>query len=173
MLQHIDKLRAYFNSNARNPAPKNFWEVFCAYLWLFLVVSTRFHLLFGTLKTTASACSAPVCGNQCGQKRFLSKASGSWPPPDCSRVTQSRATAQRRLLLSVYPEPADYQKTFCGTSNRSNESYPLQNGLSPHAPTHRHTLHRQSAGGFLPCDEWRACAAHDSNCGFCSIVITP
>lgn len=57
-------------SNARSPGPKNFREVFCAYLWLFLVFSTRFYLLFGTLKTTVFAYSAPGCGNQCGQKRF-------------------------------------------------------------------------------------------------------
>lgn len=38
-------------------------------------VSTRFYLLFGTLKNTVSVRSVPVCGNQYGQKRFPP---GSW-----------------------------------------------------------------------------------------------
>lgn len=80
MLQHIDKLRPYFNSNARNPAPKLFCKVYCDYLCLLLVLSTRFRLLFGTLKYTASECSEPSCGNQCGQKRFPPKAGTRYQP---------------------------------------------------------------------------------------------
>lgn len=141
------------------------------------MLSTRFYFLFDALKSTVSACSVPVCRNQCGQN-----ASQSWTvmfrrPRVGSvfycRVTRSRTTAQRHLLPCVYPEFADRHKTSCGTSSRSNGSCPLQNVLSPHALMHRHTLHRRSAGEVLPSDEWRAYAACDSNCGLCSIVITP
>ena len=31
----------------------------------------------------------------------------------------------------------------------------------------------QAGGGSFPCDGWHACAAYDSNCGLCSIVLTP
>lgn len=142
-----------------------------------MVITAWFHLLFGTLKTTVSACSAPACGNQCGQKRFPPRA-GACHRPQAGSVfivglTQSHTAAQRRLLPSVYPGAADRHKTFCGTSSRSSGSSPWQNALTSHAPTHRHTLHRQSDGEFLPCGEWRVCVACDNNCGLCSIEITP
>ena len=88
-------------------------------------------------------------------------------------ATRSHAADQRRPSPPVYPGVANRHKTFCGTSSRSNGSSPLQSNLSPHVPTHRHTLHRQSAGEALLCDEWCACVACDSNCDLCSMVITP
>ena len=43
------------------------------------MVFNRFYFLFGPLVSAVSACSAPGCGNECGQKRFLPRASDVSP----------------------------------------------------------------------------------------------
>lgn len=163
--------------NSRLHAPKEILGIFCTNLWRFPLFSARFYFLFDTLVSTVSACSAPVCGNECGQKRFPVRAGDVSPVPGrkrfCVGFTRFRAVVRRRPAPSAYLGAADRHKTFCGTSSRSSGSCPLRDGPAHPSSMHRHTLHRQSFGEVLPSDEWRACAACDSNCDLCSIVITP
>lgn len=89
----------------------------------------------------------------------------------CSRahsISRNWLTASIALLGAV-----DRHKTFCDTSSRSNSFCLLQNVPSPYSLMPRCTLHCRSDGEFLPSDRGRVCAAHDSNCGLCLIVITP
>lgn len=136
----VDPIRIYpwsecGGSNPGPHVPKKLWKTFLACLWPFSIVSARFYFLFGALKSTVSTYSAPLCGNQCGQKRFppqsRSLSLAGTGSVFCCMATRFRAAAQRRLLPCVYPELVDRHKTFCGTSSKSNGSCPLQNGLSP------------------------------------------
>lgn len=123
-------------------------------------------------------CSGPDCGQIWGQKRFLTRG-GRWLPIPARKrffvreVTRFPAVAGRHPWPPAYPEFGDRHTTFCGTSSRSSESSPWTAVRRCRVPTQGHSLLLQAGGGSFPCDGWHACAAYDSNCGLCSIVLTP
>ena len=123
-------------------------------------------------------CSGPDCGQIWGQKRFLTRG-GRWLPIPARKrffvreVTRFPAVAGRHPWPPAYPEFGNRHTTFCGTSSRSSESSPWTAVRRRRVPTQGHSLLLQAGGGSFPCDESHACAVCDSNCGLCSIVLTP
>ena len=88
-------------------------------------------------------------------------------------VTRFPAAAGWRPLPHAYPGSGGRHTTFCGTSSRSSESSPWTAVRRRRVPMQGHFPLPQADGGSFPCDGSRAYAAYDSNCGLCSIVLTP
>lgn len=108
-------------SNAQTPGPKEIRKTFSAHLWPFLIVSARFYFLFGALASTVSTCSAPGCGNQCGQKRFPPKAGDVSPALGRKRFCSSGwldCNSARRVLQGLSAKTA--AQYLCGYKQRKS-----------------------------------------------------
>ena len=135
-------------------------------------------MFFDALKSAVSMCSGPDCGQIWGQKRFLTRGGRCLSVPAGKRffvreVTRFPAAAGRHPWPLAYPESVDRHTTFCGTSSRSSGSSLWTAVRRRRVPMRRQTLRPQAGGGSFPCDGSHACAVCDSNCGLCSIVLTP
>ena len=142
---------------------------------LFMLVYSAFHSIPITLWRSCFRCFRVF-------RRCLWSNMGSKTLPDQGRqdlsapagkrfsvreVTQVPAVAERHPLPPAYPEPVDCHTIFCGTS------CPWKIVRRRHAPMRKQTLRLQAGGGFSPYDGLCACAVYGSNCGLCSIVLTP
>ena len=143
-----------------------------------IALSAPFTLLFCALISTDSRCSEAVCGLIWGQKRFLTRGGRCLPVPArkhffVREVTRFPAAAGRHPWPLAYPGSGVHHTTSCGTSSRNSGSSPWTAVRRRRVPTQGHSLLLQAGGGSFPCDESHACAVCDSNCGLCSIVLTP
>lgn len=100
-------------------------------------------------------------------------ASPGWEAFFVREVTRFPAAAGRHPVPPAYPGSVGRHTTSYGTSSRSSGSSPWTVVRRHRVPMQGRTLLLQAGGGSFPCDESHACAVCDSNCGLCSIVLTP